>query len=163
YKEDMSRYERISFKRCLDVLGGYDIFLVAPDGLSVDAYCKMSAMVAVSRFPQRYFQGIQGYNRLMLSTGFYERFLEYKYALIYQLDAFIFSDRLGEWFDKSYDYVGAPWMDNSSIEKLVTNGSRIRRVLPAWARRLNSSVGNGGFSLRKVKSFWRFLKVFGSK
>ncbi len=161
YKEDMSEYESVSFKRCLDILDSYDVFLVSPADLRIDLYYKMNDRVRASRFPQHYFQDIQGYNRLMLSIEFYERFLEYKYVLIHQLDAFIFSSHLGEWCDKGYDYVGAPWIDNPAIEMLATNGSRIRRALPAWAKRLNRSVGNGGFSLRKVSSFRRFLKVFG--
>jgi hypothetical protein len=35
-----------------------------------------------------------------LSASFYERFLDTKYILIYQLDAFVFKDELQEWCDK---------------------------------------------------------------
>ena len=38
----------------------------------------------------------------------YSRFEKYEYMLIYQLDAFVFSDRLMEFVEAGYDYIGAP-------------------------------------------------------
>lgn len=70
--------------------------------------------------------------------------------LIYQLDALVFRDEIDFWCKKNYDYIGAPWFeDNGSWE----NGDKL------WA------VGNGGFSLRKTKTFYNLFKqnkrVFG--
>jgi hypothetical protein len=72
----------------------------------------------------------------MLSSQFYEAFREYKYILIYHLDSLVFSDELAIWCETDLDYIGPPWLkceDSPWVE------------VPR--------VGNGGFSLRKVRSF----------
>jgi hypothetical protein len=62
--------------------------------------------------------------------------------LIYQLDAWVFKDDLMKWCNKGYDYIGAPWFEDfGSYEK----GKKLWRV------------GNGGFSLRKIKYFCKVL------
>jgi hypothetical protein len=75
----------------------------------------------------------------MLSVEFYKHFLEYEYILIYQLDALILSDSLEKWLVKDVDYVGPPWIVEEDTLKL-------------------ESVGNGGFSLRRVKTFINVLE-----
>lgn len=69
-------------------------------------------------FPDTYFKGIAGYNRLMMSPEFYETFAQWEYILIYQTDAWVFSDRLSEWCSKGYDYIGAPWIPKPKYRKL---------------------------------------------
>jgi hypothetical protein len=83
--------------------------LVQPEGLENDYITKKYSNISVESFPKRYFENIEGYNELLLSASFYERFLDTKYILIYQLDAFVFKDELQEWCDKGYDYI-APWI-----------------------------------------------------
>ena len=91
--------------------------------------------------------------------------MDYRYILIYQLDSFVFSDRLSYWCNFSYDYVGAPWLG-------VNWHDEVRSLLPFWERKgvfrkmLNvkiSNVGNGGFSLRKVRPFWVLSLLLQSK
>ncbi len=142
YHFPLSREEEISVKHLLHFLGDYDLSLVAPQSLEITDPRLRSLPVA--RFDDNYFAGISSYNRLMLSRGFYHRFRRYEYALIYQLDCLVFSRDLRSWCDRGWDYVGVPWFTGFSND-------------PAdglWA------VGNGGLSLRKVKSC---LAVFRSK
>ena len=74
---------------------------------------------------------------LWMSKQFYFRFLpNYKYMLIYQLDAWVFTDNLQEWCDKGYDYIGAPFL--SIVKK---NSPRV----------IFKGVGNGGLSLRRIQ------------
>lgn len=80
----------------------------------------------------------------MLDRSFYERFAEYKYMLIYQLDAWVFRDELDEWCSKGYDYIGAPWIEKDDRGDLQLTG-----------------VGNGGFSLRRVQHFIDVLSYKG--
>jgi hypothetical protein len=75
----------------------------------------------------------------MLSKHFYKQFAEYVYILIYQLDAYVFSDQLEFWCGKQYDYIGAPWLDEGEIGE------------PPVFRPI--SGGNGGLSLRRVEKF----------
>jgi hypothetical protein len=96
----------------------------------------------------------------MLSTEFYERFLDYQYIFIYQTDGYAFRDELEKWCNKGYDYIGAPWIpkerNNSSFYRhYVSARKRLHNLL----RRPDRSgqyyqVGNGGVSLRRTKIFY---------
>jgi hypothetical protein len=48
----------------------------------------------------------------MLSIDFYKRFRDYKFILIYQLDAYVFRDELEYWCEQDYDFIGAPLIEN---------------------------------------------------
>ncbi|MBI5510711.1 MAG: hypothetical protein HY903_18280 [Deltaproteobacteria bacterium] len=143
YKETLTPNERLSFEQCLRVLGHHPMTLVCPEGLRLDAYEPEKNHLAVRRFSAGYFQSTATYNGLMLSPRFYGAFLRYRYILIYQLDAFVFSDQLSAWCKEGYDYIGAPWI-----------GTDWMPILPMWRppwSRYNL-VGNGGFSLRNTLS-----------
>jgi hypothetical protein len=123
------------------ILGNHHIIFIAPKSLSLYFYQKTTQdyniAFNVEFFEDTYFQGIDGYNQLMLTREFYARFSEYEYMLIYQLDAYVFRDELLDWCALGYDFIGAPsvgnWSDNDFSYNLV--------------------VGNGGFSLRKIKTY----------
>lgn len=91
-------------------------------------------------FPDSYFTGADAYSKLLLSPFFYEAFLNYEYILIYQLDCLVFSGDLQRWCDTGFDYIGAPLFDKNSPR-------------PKFSR-----VGNGGLSLRRVRSFLDILR-----
>ena len=83
--------------------------------------------------------------------SFYERFTDFKYILIYQLDAYVFKDELLYWCSKDYDYIGAPW--------IATPNKGFKKVLSLFDSKKKKArseifykVGNGGFSLRKVST-----------
>lgn len=149
YKKDIDKWEEISFRRCCEVLGQYKITLVTHIQCDCTIYDKIAAeyqvTLAKEYFSINYFENIAAYNRLMLSGEFYHRFLNYKYMLIYQLDAYVFADQLDYWCDKEYDYIGAPWFTDYLS---VKDGGLL------W------KVGNGGLSLRKVSTMYR---IFGNK
>ena len=129
YKE-MDSFEIISLQQILRVLGRYDICLVAPESMDITAYMKYHHFF-IKRFDDSYFVNIDSYSELLLNMNFYRVFSDYEYMLIYQLDGFVFSDRLQEFCDLSYDYIGAP--------------------IPyiGWPK-MPSLIGNGGVSLRKI-------------
>lgn len=147
YLPKMRETEVVSFDRTISVLGRHPIALVAPEGLNMDSYFQLAvskhANLFVERFPQAYFEGIKGYNKLMLSYEFYKRFEKYEYILIAQLDTFIFCDELSLWCQKGYDYVGAPMV--GQFTDIVFRENCMK-------------VGNGGLSLRKVAAFLRFFE-----
>jgi hypothetical protein len=155
WQERLSDDETLSLVRCLDVLRPHPIALVAPEGLRTDLLPPSSAAAVIERFAPRFFEGIDGYNRLMLSADFYRRFEAYDYILLHQLDAFVFEDRLASWCARGYDYVGAPWVGNGWPPPEMSRFKRgvLRAVTPPATR-----VGNGGFSLRRVPSFLRALR-----
>jgi hypothetical protein len=160
YKQEMSPSERISFERALKVFPENDIIIVSPKSLNLDNYLALSPKLKVHTFDDYFFKNIAGYNELMLSARFYERFLNYKYLLIYQLDAYIFENQLDYWEKANYDYVGSPWL----IPPPIASNKKPKVNIQHW---FVNRVGNGGLSLRKVKThywtmifYWILIKFF---
>jgi len=148
YKVNLSESEQMSLNQCFEVMAAFNIVFAHPESLDVSSI-NIKNQAKTEAFPDHYFQSVYGYNSLMLSTLFYERFLDFKYMLLYQLDAFVFRDELLEWCNKGYDYIGAPWIasPNTPIKKLLS-------IFDSNKKKERSSiffkVGNGGFSLRNI-------------
>lgn len=158
YTTSLTINEWKSIDRCVDFMGNrYEIILAVPYNLDLTPiFSRYGREFATERFDDEYFKSIDGYNRLMMSTEFYARFLKYEYILIYQADCYIFEDKLEEWCAKGYDYVGAPWISSARYMK------RYYQLYMAFRKRfcgkysrvhLRLSVGNGGFSLRRSSLF----------
>lgn len=130
YKEKMTTAERVSLQQLYRVLGRYPIVFMIPEKLRGSSFLHDKVIEA---FPDECLSSRRGYSELLLTPQFYRRFQQYEYLLIYQLDAFVFSDRLLYFCSLGCDYIGAP--------------------MPAfWINSVRSKVGNGGFSLRKISS-----------
>ena len=99
----------MSLAQCIKVLANYPIFFIVPDNMQKKDYPTLSG-VRFQRVPKEWMTSIAAYNQMMLMQGFYELFEKYTYILIYQLDAFVFSDQLSEMCKYGYDYIGAPWL-----------------------------------------------------
>jgi len=163
YKSSLTSDEEISLQRCRDMLGKYKSIIISPDGLDLTDISRCAEETEVYTFDPEHFRSVQAYDRMMLSKTFYQRFIDYEYILIHQLDAFIFSDSLNEWCLKGYDYIGAPWIDLPLIDSIAASCTRLRRLFPERSKKWNCSVGNGGLSLRRVRSFLRFLSIWENK
>lgn len=137
---ELSASEEVSLSHLLHFLGDYDKYFVAPDGLDIK-----HSELRNKYFGHEYFGSAEAHSKLLLSEGFYNAFKEYKYILIYHLDALVFSDKLTEWCQKGYDYVAPPWIEHPDAP-YVGN------------LEFEGKIGNGGFSLRKVDSFLKVLK-----
>ena len=136
----LTELESVSMKQALNVLGDWDIFGVIPEKSMF-----LDTLDRKIEFPKEYFESVDSYNRLMLSEAFYERFANYEYILVYQLDAFVFTDQLSYFCQLGYDYIGAPWLHG------VYNYVDEKHCI--W------HVGNGGLSLRRVQSFINVIRV----
>lgn len=143
YKNKPDEYEFTSLMQCINVLNNYDFSIVCPINLETDYYENLftahNINFNIQRFDETYFESIYGYNLLMLNLDFYERFKEYEFILIYQLDAYVFKDELKYWCSLNYDYIGAPWIEYLPSDPYVMSKYE--------------KVGNGGFSLRRVSVF----------
>jgi hypothetical protein len=164
YKPTLSALEMVSITQCFSILSAYPIIAVKPEKLNLDVYdFKFDKVV---EFPNEYFEGVAGYNKLMLSASFYEKFLTYKYILIHQPDAFVFRDDLRYWCDQDHDFIGAPWLRSKEYANIFKKTKHLAKRwlhtklnkkqqntdLPTEIQRDNR-VGNGGFSLRKTAIF----------
>jgi hypothetical protein len=127
----------------MKILGSYDFSIVCPENFDMVHYEKLfitsGINYVVQRFDNDYFRNLNTYSLLMLSTQFYNRLKEYEYLLIYQLDAYVFRDELSHWCGLGYDYIGAPWIEES--ENQTENVIKL------------TEVGNGGLSLRRTQAF----------
>ncbi|MCR5559842.1 MAG: hypothetical protein K6F62_05770 [Schwartzia sp.] len=142
YKKDLEYEEKISLRQLNSVLGRYPRVFIAPESLEFD-YGILGDNISVERFADHWFQSVTSYSCLMMQKEYYERFSKYEYMLVYQLDVFVFSDRLKEFCDKGYDYIGAP----------------VGKFVPFW-HAIDARVGNGGFSLRRIPAHLRVLNDF---
>lgn len=155
YRTQLSKTEERSLQQCLKILKNHDIFFACPQDL--DPNFLKNFPVKTRKFAQHYFKDIDGYNRLMLESHFYESFLDYEYLLIHQLDAFVFKDELLFWCEKGYDYIGAPWIATRSLVSSVLKpfaSKNIKKRGPIFYK-----TGNGGFSLRKTRRFFEISKA----
>ena len=131
YKTSLSYLEQVSLQQVDNVLHNHKIVFIAPHGLNF-YYGDKFLTYEVIYFPAYYFMSTNTYSELLMESFFYERFIDYDYMLIYQLDAFVFEDNLLEFCNSGYDYIGAPVKHET------------------WKF---MHVGNGGLSLRRVKKF----------
>jgi hypothetical protein len=165
YKTQLTAYEIISLERCKGVLGNHPIIFVKPESLNIDALIADTGFSSIS-FDDHYFESVHGYNELMMAEAFYNAFTAYEYILIYQLDAFVFSDELNYWCEQGYDYIGAPWLRikpyKNAIDKVFTQAknylymrydAKYKDGMPKVGKQIEDRVGNGGLSLRRVNKF----------
>lgn len=141
YKEELLELESISLLQMTKVFVDYDKFFVMPFSLK-----KYPLVKEIERiwFDNKWFKNSSCYSKLLMNTQFYEIFIQYKYILIYQLDAFVFEDKLKYFCDLDYDYIGAPWLCGLKIYHNYQYN-----IL---------HVGNGGFSLRNVVKCIELIK-----
>ncbi len=159
YTIQLNEEEHVSLRQCFKVLAHYPKCFVKPQSLDIEPLTDLYPTEHVISFPDNYFQGIAGYNRLMMSSLFYEAFTQWKYLLIYQTDAWVFTDQLTDWCNRDYDYIAAPWIPKPKYDRLyyrLFNGvKRIFSYLVGTSdySQLYYQVGNGGLSLRHTRHF----------
>lgn len=144
HKNSISTEEKISIKHLIKFLGIYDKFLVLPESIK-KIYFNIPKSKVIN-FPDEYFTSVPKYCEMLNTKMFYDKFTDYEYILIYQLDVLIFSNQLPKWCEKNYDYIGAP-LFNSKIGKF------------SFKKNLSVTGENGGFSLRKISSFLKVIDI----
>lgn len=161
YKNRLNEFELRSLQSTFRHFGGlYLLVLLKPAQLDTSNLEQQFPFNRIETFDDSFFDSINSYNRLMMSADFYRRFDHTEYILICQLDVFLFRNDLDRWLTYDYDYVGAPWVSKSKMgliknrfKMLVSkylSGTRRERI---YKYEIKGKIGNGGFSLRKVKTF----------
>lgn len=163
YTLKLSDVDWLALRQCFKVLGHYDIAIIKPKSLDLSPFPDLiggNPQYRVEAFDDSYFAGREGYNRLMLSTDLYRRFLDSRYIFIHQSDVYVFRDELEQWCQRGYDYIGAPWLP---AEGDVSGWNLPRRAIymlrQLMGKRKSSChpinlkyrVGNGGCSLRHTR------------
>ena len=166
YTLKLSDIELLALRQCFAVLGSHDIAVVKPRSLDITALPELlggNPHFRVEEFDDDYFAGREGYNRLMLSSDLYRRFLDSRYILIHQTDVYVFRDELEQWCLRGYDYIGAPWLPaigdvsgwNLARRAVYLLRRGIGKFKPSChAINLKYKVGNGGCSLRHTRHLY---------
>lgn len=144
-----TKEEKISIKRCFDILGHYDIFFLCPEKMEINEYTKLTGEKSYHiKYIDSYWQSsLKCYNKMKVASVFYRLFEDYQYMLTYEPDAYVFKDELSFWCEKGFDYIGAPFFNqHNKIEKVP--GKQI------------TGVGNSGFSLRNIQKCIQVLTDF---
>lgn len=161
YRDFLDEFEKKSLESIITHFNEFEIIFVAPLGLTVEAYKGYLNKInnyRIEYFEKDCFSSIDAYNKLLLDSEFYQRFSDYYYILICQLDVYVFHNKLIDWCKKDYDYVGAPWIGSErNIINLTLDSFNAKIRLIRGKKQKNTErlfrVGNGGFSLRKVDMF----------
>jgi len=162
YRPFVDDDEARALRQCFSVLGRHPIVIVAPRSLRLEDYPpEVSLSAGVVRFDDRHFADRAAYSDLLLTADFYRRFMDYRYMLLYQLDAFVFEDRLQYWCGRGFSYIGAPWVADwppRMYRRTLRSGNvadrAFKRVMATFKPQ-SYHVGNGGFSLRRVQHcYW---------
>lgn len=159
---DFTPTERVSFEQGIKVLSDYTFNLLHPRRFSVEGIMATygdRVQLTETALADEHFTSVASYSDLLLTEAFYQLYADYEFMLIYQLDAYVFENRLEEWLAKGYDYVGAPWIPSeywwkATVGRLVCC---LRNLGATDLTRIHYSnkyfaVGNGGFSLRRIET-----------
>jgi len=151
--EEPPELEKISLAQTLRVLGKYPITFMTRRGLNTkwyQEYCRGKATVEFEEFT---WNGIDEFSQLMTSPKFYGRFREYEYMLTCHLDAFVFRDELEKWCATGYDYIGSVIYNFFWAADPMPVRSMLGFSKPEY-------YGNGGFTLRRIDTFYRITSRF---
>ena len=146
---DLDKGEMISYGEVTEGVYNIDLFLYSNDVQSETMTGNAAYFEIFTNSETDFALGTYDYNssseavytfdigHFYMNYDFYNGFRKYKFMLVHQLDAYVFKDDLLYWTKQGYDYIGAPWFEG--MDNAGTNAS----LLP--------EIGNGGFSLRKIK------------
>lgn len=146
YKNNLSITEKASLNQLCKIIGNdYEICLICPDDIDLTEYNEIANNYNIKLSTlfcnKQYFKGTTSYSYMCETVDFYKCFNEYKYLFIYQLDGWIFENKVKEYLDLNVDYIGSPW--NAGCFGLDYD-----------------TVGNGGISLRRVQKFIEICEKF---
>ena len=172
YRPELTVWERASLRQTVGVLQeNYPVELLVPCGMDCSAIRREFSGLPVREVSDEWLgrkNGIAGYNRMMLSAGFYELFRDYEYLLICHTDAWIFRDELADWCRRGYDCVAAPWVRRKVYDLPILKQYLRWRLRRAERRPDDPAVAlredrKRRLSLRRVESFRAACEKYGDE
>lgn len=154
YKEALNLEEFLPIKYSLEILKKHKCVFLVPTRLNIERYEQSFPGIEYIVVDEYFLKSIDNYNHLLLAAEFYDLFSGYSHLLILQTDAIVFKDDIEYWERQPYDYIGAPFREGFRyyLDAYPFNGAR--------AGIIQSHVGNGGFSLRRIKSCAELLRRY---
>ena len=155
YKKKLDEIEKQRIDISLSNNSVCDHIFIAPENLDVDWYKQKYPLSEYITFKDEFFDGISGYNKLMLASNTYlelERVCQY--SCILQTDAILLRN-INDIKYKEYDYIGSGWPTGYKInfDFLKKKRSFFTRILTRIKPKIELKIGNGGLSIRNNQSF----------
>ena len=158
HKPQLTKAEVLSLQACARHLALYKCYLVFPQGLDISAYTNVFSGLLLKPVDPNWLASIEAYNKMKLDIAFYNMFKAYSHMLTYELDAYIFSNKLQETHAFEFDFIGAPFFegywDAKPGAKLVSgcnSGFSVRNI-QACIMVLSS--------MHKYRTHWMLYKLF---
>ena len=129
-----------------------EVVFLAPQDLDLSYYLTNFPRVGFVTAPSQHFSSRQSYSQWLTSRSFYNLFAGEEFILICQTDAMLLR-HLSIHKSDAVDYVGAPWKNPFTLTWNPVFGT-LRHGSECGVRKA-VAVGNGGFSLRRVRKFAR--------
>ncbi len=166
YREMLCENEELSLKNNMEKLRQFPICFIAPENVKTSYYEENWRDIALIKFHNWSADSLEDYNRLLMKPEFYEKFSEYNYMFILQLDGWLIKGEkeLTEFLREGYDYIGAPWPAGGyRYCKRIIPGAGHSKVINYLQGETICKVGNGGVSLRKTESMISFFRIYGKE
>lgn len=163
YKNKLSETECLCLNNYRKKLEGFPFCFIAPIDIEDSFYLNNWEEIPIMRFKTWNANSLDNYNSLLMTPGFYDCFLDHKYMLILQLDGWLIKGReeLNYFLGMEYDYIGAPWSGGGyRYYKRNIRGANYIKFLRYFTGETICEVGNGGVSLRNVKSMKTFFGIY---
>lgn len=163
YKNKLNELEYTCLKNYQKKLFDSAFYFIAPIDLDDSYYNEKWREIPLIKFNIWHADSLNDYNNLLMTPDFYSRFFEYEYMLILQLDGWMIKGReeLEQFLGMNYDYIGAPWPDGGyRYYKRTIRGANYIKFLRFFTGETICRVGNGGVSLRRVKSMEAFFRIY---
>jgi len=151
--DELPELEKVSLAQTLRLLNKYPITFMTKKGVNTAWYEEFCKGKATIKFEEFTWNGFNEFGELMTSAKFYARFRAYEFILICHTDAFVFRDELEKWCQTDYDYIG------SVIYNTFWEGESLP-IRPILGFTRPEYYGNGGFTLKRVESFYRITSRF---
>lgn len=163
YKNELAEIEYVCLENYRKKLSCFRFGFIAPFDIDVSYYAKRWKEVPIIKFDTWRAKSLNDYNRLLMTSEFYGRFIEYDYMLMLQLDGWLIkgSEELKQFLQMGYDYIGAPWPEGGlRYYKRIIRGANHIKLLRCFTGETICRVGNGGVSLRRVERMEEFFNAY---
>lgn len=160
YRTELNQNEIMALDNNINKLSEHPIAFIIPENLDISEISAKYPKVEIIQVSDEWLgtkNGIDGYNRMMMSEEFYRIFKDYEYIFICHIDSWIFRDEVNYWCDRGYDIVAPPWSKSKRFyffpfKQILSSKIKKRRDEVHCREIVYDHIGNGGLSLRKVAS-----------
>lgn len=156
HRLDLNSNEKKTLNKLTENYNKEHIYFILPEKIK---NTQKTFHINCSYFDDYYFSSHRNYNKLLLSKEFFERFLNYKKILIYQLDCYLIKNF--DYLDmfSEYDFVGSPHINKKkkNFNGILNGGLSLRSVKPSLEVLNSSSIYLSYITILSLIRYFRSL------